>query len=242
MTPTAVLVSMDLSLCVVPDTTEALGNSFTAVNCSMSNIPAGPRNLSVSVDPANNRGAALFPDSLYQVSPVDGTPRMFVVHGSIESLSTKVAGLRGGASLVITGTGFDPMAANNVVTVAGVPCTVTDATGSSLTCTLGAASGATAPPTALPSQGGGRGLLVQFHDFNNNDFGKVATGLVGYVTAPGFPEKSWVTTAGAVGAGGLMSQWGTCGVVWCVCRLCVCFCRLCVACVSPVSVSVCVTT
>jgi hypothetical protein len=200
---------MGLSLCVVPDTTEAQGNSLTAVNCSMSNIPAGPRNLSVSVDPANNRGTALFPDSLYQVSPADGTPRMFVVHGSIEALSTKVSGLRGGAPLVITGTGFDPVAANNVVVVAGVPCPVTDATGSSLTCTLGAAPGATAPPTTLPSHGGARGLLLQFYDFNNNDFGRVTTGLSGYVSAPGFPERTWVTTAGAVGAGGRISPWGT---------------------------------
>ena len=85
---------MGPSLCVVPDTTEALSTSaLAAVNCSLTNVPAGHRNLTVVVDPAGGRGAALVPDALWTASPLDGTPRLFTVHGVVQGLSTKVCGV-----------------------------------------------------------------------------------------------------------------------------------------------------
>jgi hypothetical protein len=209
--PNVLKVNLGDSLCVVPESTEAVSTSYIQlVNCTLPTAVAGPRNLTIAVDPRNNKGGASIPRDLWQVSVEDGTPRMFVLHANIERLSTSSGGLLGGAPLTITGTGFDPVPSNNVVKVGGVPCAVTASTPSTVTCTLGP-SNATGPPSnaSTPLYPGGRGLLVQFFDFPNNDFFSMSgQPLANYVSRAGFPERSWSVTWGAVGAGGRLSYWG----------------------------------
>lgn len=63
----------------------------------------------------------------------------FALRPAITSLSAGNGSV--GSSLTLTGTGFDPIAANNTVTIGGVPATVTAATASSLTVTVPTVSG-----------------------------------------------------------------------------------------------------
>lgn len=89
----------------------ALAGSLTV---QVPNLPFGAHAISVTVNGQTSTG---------NVS--------FAVTPGISAL-TPSSGI-GGSSLTITGTSFDPQAANNTVTVGGVPATVTDASNTSLT-------------------------------------------------------------------------------------------------------------
>jgi hypothetical protein len=113
----------------------------------------------------------LLPLSCTQVSPVTGQTYMYVQHPVIQSLSVSRSGLLGGATLTITGTGFDPVSENNVVWTARdgkSACVVRSSTLTQITCVVGAGVPESAPlnsSNSLPVFPGGRGLFWEVrHD------------------------------------------------------------------------------
>ena len=136
--------------------------SYLGFNVTIPEITAGAMNMSVRVD-TSGLGYMAWQNETVQVSPVTGQTYNYVHHPVIYSLSTQTSGLLGGAVLTISGTGFDPVAANNVVLAAGSPCVVMNATLNSISCVLGAGVEQHAPVNAstgqaIPVFGGGRGL------------------------------------------------------------------------------------
>ena len=145
-----------------PCTVSAFSGSAGTINVVIPEIVAGFVNMSVRVD-TSGVGYMAWQNETVQVSPVTGQTYNYVHHPVIYSLSTQTSGLLGGAVLTISGTGFDPVAANYVVLAAGSPCVVVNATLNSISCVLGAGVEQHAPVNASPGQaipvfGGGRGL------------------------------------------------------------------------------------
>ena len=119
-------------------------------------------NMSVRVD-SPGVGYMAWQNETVLVSPVTGQIYNYVHYPVIFSLSRQTSGLLGGTVLTIYGTGFDPVAANNVVLAAGSPCVVVNATLNNISCVLGAGVEQHAPVNAstgqaIPVFGGGRGL------------------------------------------------------------------------------------
>jgi hypothetical protein len=152
--------------------TDGAGNlpwSGGAVNCTMGPSIAGNVNVSYRVeDPMNAEGwgASRMTRRAVRVVP-DGTSTTFHTTAvpRVTELSYNASGLLGGDPLVITGTGFSPLPGDNSVSLAGVPCAVTAATRTSLTCVPGAApspGGTPGVPVLAPNATyfpGARGLL-----------------------------------------------------------------------------------
>jgi hypothetical protein len=108
-------------------------------------LPAGRVNVSFRVDSASSGyGQAVFGRNGWQVT-LDGTGALYqyMAHPTIYGLSFGAIGLGGGTPLVISGAGFSSTPAANQVLLAGVPCSVTQASATSLTCIPGAAASAT---------------------------------------------------------------------------------------------------
>ena len=138
----------------------------TLVTCPIPDLVAGPQELLVRVDDVSGMGYASISPDLVPVSYVTGQPTVFTQHGNITGLSVKGSGVRGGAVVVISGTGFDPKVENNVVVVAGSSCSVVASSANQISCVLGPGSD-TSPVVnastgvALPVFSGGRGVTVE---------------------------------------------------------------------------------
>ena len=137
-------------------------NPAAGFNVTIPEIVAGALNMTVRVD-SPGVGYMAWLNETVQVSPVTGQTYNYVHHPVIYSLSTQTSGLLGGEVLTIHGTGFDPVAANNVVLAAGSSCVVLTSTLNSISCVLGAGVEQHAPVNAgtgqaIPVFGGGRGL------------------------------------------------------------------------------------
>ena len=139
--------------------------------CYAADSTPGHFNFSLVID-TNERtdsrgyGRSIVSKSQYRVT-ADNTVYTTSVHAEVHSVSYSETGVLGGTPLVIKGTGFgfDPSAVS--VDVAGVPCTIGDVSGTSITCTP--APVATSPDTFQPSNSsnrfpGGRGVLVERYD------------------------------------------------------------------------------
>eukprot|EP01047_Picozoa_sp_COSAG01_P006195 COSAG01_NODE_222_length_21420_cov_30.616763_12_plen_1546_part_00 len=83
-----------------------------------------------------------------QVDLRTGTAFELTVYPGVRSVFPASGGLTGGNAITLTGTSFSAIPAENAVTVGGVPCAVTAATDTTLTCTLGAHNASAALPRA----------------------------------------------------------------------------------------------
>ena len=141
-------------------------NPNAYVSCSIPELVAGPQELVVRVDDAGGLGYALISPDLVPVSFVTGQPTVFTQHAVVTGLSTQSSGLLGGATLTVTGSGFDAQPSNNVVLAAGSPCVVVSSSLRQLSCILGPGSPTTqifntTTGVPLPVFSGGRGVTVE---------------------------------------------------------------------------------
>lgn len=136
-------------------------------------LPPGHYNVSLTIqasDTTSNKGYGLagVDETLLQVGAVDDTPFTTVMYAEVHGVSYGVAGMRGGAPLVISGTGFGFDADAVTVTAAGVPCRVTGVSNTRIKCVPGAvddaAPGAWQPANTTHVFSGGRGALLERFD------------------------------------------------------------------------------
>lgn len=135
--------------CVGGGTGTREGRSLTAPYSACSEVantlPAGRVNVSFRVDDdSNGYGQALPSRNSWQVT-LDGVGTVFqyTAHPTITSLSYITTGLNGGSALTVTGTNFATEPADNVVSLAGVPCKVISSTQTQLVCLPGATNAST---------------------------------------------------------------------------------------------------
>ncbi len=149
-------VKMGVQLCsATPELNPDLTSGNSEVTCVVPSLEAGRYDFDATVTGAYGR--AWMPPQLMQVSPLDGAAYAYLHHPRIDSLSHSSGGVRGGSVLVLRGSGFSSLAANNTVLVDGVACAVTAATSTELECVLGAGTQRTV--SASSRFPGGRGLL-----------------------------------------------------------------------------------
>jgi hypothetical protein len=136
-------------------------------------------------------GQAAFGRAAKQVSLVDGLVFEFTAVPLVTSLSYSAAGLNAGSQLVITGSGFSIDPSASAVTLAGMPCNITSATASQLTCIPGPAPASTnSTVVANTYYPHGRGML------HNIWFNTQVTGATTIAATPGY---SVINTDAVVG-------------------------------------------
>lgn len=101
------------------------GGGYGTAFCTAPQLVPGRHNLTMRVDDSfNGWGAPQFRRGAKQVDLVTGTVFHYTASPFVAGASTHLSGVGGLSSLVIRGSGFASRAEDNVVTVAGVPCTV----------------------------------------------------------------------------------------------------------------------